>query len=102
MAGSSSPEDNPVGINVTALVDVIFCLCLFFMCSLHFKQLEGKVEAWLPKDKGPRPGEVIKPMLEEIRIFLRWDPDTGKTLRKVGHRSPVSSDEELAQTLREM
>ena len=39
MAGSSSPEDNPVGINVTALVDVIFCHCLFFMCSLHFKQV---------------------------------------------------------------
>jgi len=41
--------DNPVAINVTAMVDVIFCLCVFFMCSLHFRQVEGKFETWLPK-----------------------------------------------------
>ena len=45
-------SDNPVEINVTAMVDVIFCLCIFFMCSFHFKQLEGKIETWLPKDRG--------------------------------------------------
>lgn len=47
MAASAS-DDNPVGINVTAMVDIIFCLCLFFMCSMHFKQIEGKLESWLP------------------------------------------------------
>ena len=45
-------SDNPVEINVTAMVDVIFCLCIFFMCSFHFKQLEGKIDTWLPKDRG--------------------------------------------------
>ena len=55
MAGSSNigeASENPVALNVTAIVDIVFCLCLFFMCSLKFKQLEGKIETWLPKDRG--------------------------------------------------
>jgi biopolymer transport protein ExbD len=51
MAGGSS-EDNPVPLNVVPMVDVIFCLCVFFMCSFKFKQLEGKFNSWLPRNKG--------------------------------------------------
>ena len=97
MAGSTSigeAAENPVGINVTPMVDVIFCLCLFFMCSFHFKQLEGKVEAWLPKGHGVNPTPVT-PVLEEIRIFMRWDPTRNATIRKVGNRPAVASDEDL-------
>ncbi|KAF0241790.1 MAG: hypothetical protein FD180_4260 [Planctomycetota bacterium] len=49
MAHGSAGEDNPVALNVAPMVDIIFCLCIFFMCSFHFKQLEGKFESWLPK-----------------------------------------------------
>src|SRR5262245_66323574 len=78
-------SDNPVDINVTAMVDVIFCLCIFFMCSFHFKQLEGKIDAWLPKDKGNLIGQMTTPpILEEIRVFMRWDPARSATVRKVG------------------
>jgi len=98
MGGSQNigeASDNPVEINVTAMVDVIFCLCIFFMCSFHFKQLEGKVDAWLPKDKGPNPAPVdLKPVLEEIRVFMRWDAEHNSTIRKVVKNS-VSSDLEL-------
>ena len=52
MAGSQDPNDNPVAINVVPMVDVIFCLCVFFMCSMKFKEMEGKFDSWLPKDKG--------------------------------------------------
>src|SRR3982074_1377177 len=89
-------SDNPVEINVTAMVDVIFCLCIFFMCSFHFKQLEGKIDSWLPQAKGPNAAPIhLKPVLEEIRIFMRWDPSTGVTVRKVGSRTAVGSDAEL-------
>jgi biopolymer transport protein ExbD len=106
MGGSSNigeASDNPVEINVTAMVDVIFCLCIFFMCSFHFKQLEGKIDAWLPTDKGnqqhlPPP----PPVLEEIRIFMRWDPSTGVTTRKIGSRAPTSGDDELRETVRSL
>jgi biopolymer transport protein ExbD len=103
MAGSSSigeESDNPVEINVTAMVDVIFCLCIFFMCSFHFKQLEGKIDAWLPKEKGNNIGQVTTPpILEEIRVFMRWDPARNATLRKVGS-TEVAEDASLMDAIR--
>jgi biopolymer transport protein ExbD len=96
MAGSSSSEDNPIAVNVVPMVDVIFCLCLFFMCSLHFKQLEGRIETWLPKT-GNQQGVVTKPLLENIRVLLAWDHAAGRTVRKVGSRlTPTDLDFEEA------
>src|SRR6185295_3391609 len=103
MGGSQNigeASDNPVEINVTAMVDVIFCLCIFFMCSFHFKQLEGKIDAWMPKEKGPNPLErPITPVLEEIRVFMRWDFDRGTTVRKVAGTA-VTTDQELMDAIR--
>jgi len=103
MGGSQNigeESDNPVEINVTAMVDVIFCLCIFFMCSFHFKQLEGKIDAWLPKETGNQMGEIKdKPILEEVRIFMKWDAATGKTIRKIGNRNPVESDQQMTDTI---
>src|SRR5512147_1534604 len=89
-------SDNPVEINVTAMVDVIFCLCLFFMCSLHFKQLEGKIDSWLPKGHGNQVGRTTDPPLEQIRLFLRWDPESARTIRRLGNRPTVAGDQELS------
>jgi biopolymer transport protein ExbD len=107
VAGSSSigeASDNPVGINVVPMVDVIFCLCLFFMCSLKFKQLEGKIETWLPKDRGVEQTPPEKVVLEEIRVFMRWVD--GRTVTKVGNRPAVpdgpGGDIVLMQTINQM
>ncbi len=81
-------------LNVTPLVDIIFCLCLFFLCSFHFKQLEGKMDSWLPKD-GQNPGvpsHVVE--LEDIRISMAWDAAAGSVVRQV-NRSPALTDEDL-------
>ncbi len=95
-------SDNPVEINVTAMVDVIFCLCIFFMCSFHFKQLEGKIDTWLP-DHGNQPGIPKGPIiLEEIRVFMRYDPATGHITRKIGNRPPLADDEDLISTIQSM
>jgi biopolymer transport protein ExbD len=96
MAGAAS-EDNPVGINVTAMVDIIFCLCIFFMCSFHFKQLQGKIDSWLPKDVGVHSSQSDA-LLEEIRVVLTFDPTTGTTVTKMGAKR-VSNDEELANLI---
>src|SRR5262245_43385357 len=103
MGGSQNigeESDNPVEINVTAMVDVIFCLCIFFMCSFHFKQLEGKIDAWLPKGHGNQINNAPPPpvILEEIRVFMRWDPARGTT-RKVGSTA-TGSDAELMDAIR--
>ena|SRR2546427_5147815 len=105
MAGGASigeEADNPVAINATAMVDVIFCLCIFFMCSFHFKELEGKIETWLPKETGVSPGLADKIVLEEIRIVLQWDAQARATLRRVGNRPPAQGDGDLVTTVLKM
>ena len=101
MAGVSVGEapDNPVAINITAMVDIIFCLCVFFMCSLHFKQLEGKFDTWLAKDKGSQ-GMPIGTVIQEIRVALFWNEATGEVTRKIGTRV-VPEDDRLQELLAE-
>ena len=91
---SAASDDNPVGINVTAMVDIIFCLCIFFMCSFHFKQVQGSIDSWLPKDAGPDSSPSPVALLEEIRVTLSYDPTTGTTVTKLGART-ITSDAEL-------
>ena len=101
MAGVSVGEsaENPVAINVTAMVDVIFCLCVFFMCSLHFRQAEGRFETWLPKGKGAG-GPVAGAALPEMRVAIFWDAARMDIVRQFGQRT-IRSDEELEALIRE-
>jgi biopolymer transport protein ExbD len=91
--------DNPVGINVVPMVDIIFCLCVFFMCSFKFRETEGKFDSWLPKDKGeggnPDPGP-----LQEMRVIITWDQNSQKTTRQYLHKT-VKDDAELEACIRE-
>jgi len=96
MAGGGDSSENPVAINVVPMVDVIFCLCVFFMCSMKFKQVEGKFDAWLPKDKGF--GEQVRKPAE-IRIALYWDATRGVVRRQFGSRI-ADDDGELESLLR--
>ncbi|MEK7309834.1 MAG: biopolymer transporter ExbD [Planctomycetota bacterium] len=57
-------------LNMTPMIDVIFQLMIFFMCSIHFKSLEGKLYAYMPMDKGPSGGNP--PPIEEVRIRLAY------------------------------
>jgi biopolymer transport protein ExbD len=97
MAGSQDPSDNPVAINVVPLVDIIFCLCVFFMCSFKFRQLEGKFETWLPKTGHDSPGDPANP-LTEMRVAIFWDPTTSTVSRKFGVRT-IDDDADLAAAI---
>ena len=98
MAGvSMGDDDNPLPINVTALVDIIFCLCVFFMISFKFKQLECKFDTWLAKDKGAQ-GMPLNAVIEEVRVAILWDEANSKPLRKIGTRI-VDDDEQLQQLI---
>lgn len=99
--GGESSADNPLPLNVVPLIDVIFCLLLFFMCSFHFKILEGKMEAWLPQDKGENKSKVDQPkVIGEVRISLEWDQVQQKTIRRFS-RTAYDNDEELAQVMKD-
>ena len=91
--------DNPVGINVTAMVDVLLCLCMFYMCVLSFRWPVAKMETWLPKDCHWHGCGYI---LEEIRVFVKWEPSTGRVVRKVSNRGPVADDGELMGVIRKI
>lgn len=97
MAGGGDSEDNPVAINVIPMVDVIFCLCVFFMCSFKFKQLEGKFESWLPRNKGDSGAPTSE--IKEIRIAMFWDEATSKVRRQFGMRT-VEDDGEMTTLIR--
>jgi biopolymer transport protein ExbD len=97
MAGGGEAEDNPVNINVVPMVDVIFCLCVFFMCSFKFKQLEGRFQSWLPKDLGN--GAVTPDQPVEMRVAMYWDEQKGEVVRQYGARF-VKDDAELEALIR--
>ena len=102
MAGVSVGEsdENPVAINVTALVDIIFCLCVFFMISFKFKQIEGKFDTWLPKGKGTGGVGDSAAIIEEIRIAMFWDETEMVSKRQLKKR-PVDDDDELQALMKE-
>ena len=95
MAGSQDPDENPVAINVVPMVDVIFCLCVFFMCSIKFKVLDAKFETWLPKDQGQV--HIATSIPAEIRFALHWDEADQRTVTRFGGR--IVADDRAAQML---
>ncbi len=48
-------EEAPIKSDMTPMIDVTFQLLIFFMLTIEFKTLEGKLAAYLPKDVGPNP-----------------------------------------------
>lgn len=47
-------------LSMMPMIDVTFLLLIFFMCTIKFKTLEGKLQAYLPKDEGS--GSSIEPV----------------------------------------
>ncbi len=43
-------EEKPGDLNMTPMIDVVFQLLIFFMLSMHFKEIEGKLITTLPRD----------------------------------------------------
>ena len=64
-------------LEMTPMIDVTFLLLIFFMCTLKFKVLEGKLGPYLPKDVGVNPQdahyspEEIGAGIAEARRFHR-------------------------------
>ena len=77
------PEDATMELQMAPMIDVIFQLIIFFMCSIHFKSLEGKLYSYLPKDKGMSATTVTDPILQEVRIRLIYSENAGPLLARV-------------------
>ena len=98
MAGSDS-QDNPLPLNVVPMVDVIFCLCVFFLASFRARAQESKFDTWLPKERGEGPGAAPLP-LAEWRVVLGWNHATGAIARRFRQRDLADAGA-LERVLRE-
>ncbi|MCW8132186.1 MAG: biopolymer transporter ExbD [Planctomycetota bacterium] len=58
----------------TSLIDIVFLLLIFFMCASRFKQVEMRLDAFLPTDEGQMavPVQQLKKP-EELSIFIKDD-----------------------------
>jgi len=71
MASNTSKEaaTEEVELQMTPMIDVTFLLLIFFMCSIKFKMLDGKLAAYLPRNVGVNATPVDQ-MLEKIDIEI--------------------------------
>ncbi|MFT4537600.1 MAG: biopolymer transport protein ExbD [Planctomycetota bacterium] len=62
-------SEEKVELEMTPMIDVTFLLLIFFMCTLKFKTLEGKLAAYLPKDVGVN--QMDAEPIEKVEILMR-------------------------------
>ncbi|MCA8981052.1 MAG: biopolymer transporter ExbD [Planctomycetes bacterium] len=96
------PED--AKLEMTPMIDVTFLLLIFFLATLRFKTLEGKLDAYLPNDVGPNPSELIEPKTPLDLVIRVVEPGTRLSLRgepwtEGGGRYRYGSDRVLSYTL---
>ena len=60
--------------NMTPMIDVVFQLIIVFLCSLKFKTLDQKIEAFLPKDVGLSTAPAAADVETKIIVKLRRRP----------------------------
>jgi biopolymer transport protein ExbD len=62
-------ETEETAIDMTPMIDVTFQLLIFFMLTIKFKLLEGKLSAFLPTDVGVNSSD--DPPKEKVDIMLQ-------------------------------
>jgi biopolymer transport protein ExbD len=72
MAGQKSKEaaTEEVEMQMTPMIDVTFLLLIFFLCSIKFKLLDGKLAAYLPRDVGVNATPID---VELLKIDIRME-----------------------------
>jgi len=76
--------EDPIKGDMTPMIDVTFLLLIFFMLTVKFKTLEGKLAAYLPKDVGvntsqAEPKEKVEIRVKVVKEGSKVDPyDAGK------------------------
>jgi len=72
--------DETCELEMTPMIDVTFLLLIFFMCTLKFKTLEGKLSAFLPKDVGVN--QMDAEPIEKVEVLVRLKKDSaGEKIR---------------------
>jgi biopolymer transport protein ExbD len=66
--------------NMTPMIDVVFQLIVVFLCSMKFRTLDQKIEAFLPKDVGLNAAPAKTNEVEtKVSVRLRRKPGESST-----------------------
>ncbi|MHC4845642.1 MAG: ExbD/TolR family protein [Planctomycetota bacterium] len=57
--------------DLTPMIDVVFLLLVFFMCTLTFAVLEGRLATHMPKDAGP--SQAVADLLTPLELGVVRD-----------------------------
>ncbi|MHC5039003.1 MAG: biopolymer transporter ExbD [Planctomycetota bacterium] len=87
-------------MNMTPMIDVCFQLLVFFMVTSKFKTLEGKLAAYLPKDRGQINIRTTPPEFLPIRVVLRWNPTIQRCKVYVGQVLCNYDDQGISRAFR--
>lgn len=63
--------NRPIEFNFTSMIDIVFLLLIFFIVSSRFKQVEQRLDTFLPEGPCPPVSEVVKPL--PVTIFVKDD-----------------------------
>ncbi len=83
-------------VDLTPMIDVTFLLLIFFLCTLSFRVLEGRLDTNLPKDVG-QSSDPITAQLETFDVALEPDPTMQSGLRIVANRRLVADARTLGE-----
>ena len=78
------PVDDPAAaaaatFNMTPMIDVTFQLIIVFLCSMKFRTLDQKIEAFLPKKVGITDAPAPDPVKTRVYVRLRHRPGESST-----------------------
>lgn len=62
------PEFKEIKMDLTPMIDVTFLLMIYFLVTLKFRVLEGRLDAALPKDMGTN--TTPTPPVEKVNIIM--------------------------------
>ena len=99
MARKRPEEVETDGADMTPMIDVVFQLLIFFMLTMQFKEVEGKLLSQLPKDKGLAPSHVLQPELQEVRIVICAGGDTRMHKHDKGKHEKADKNNEICKVM---
>ena len=87
--------------DLTPMIDCVFLLLIFFMCSMQFHKVEGLIESFLPKDRGLGSAPTAIDLREvTVRLSGTGEPADPVVLRLADRIYPQVAGEPDYQELR--
>jgi biopolymer transport protein ExbD len=86
----------------TSMIDVVFLLLIFFMCASKFRIIERRLDAFLPKDKGPSQVTKTQQKIDEITIKVKGAVDSPKLPQFTIGKWSTGNATELAEHLEQL